>query len=256
MPPPSHRHAQVLLSTPTAVRTLAVLPVKRFDDAKQRLGDALGRGSRRALAQAMFIDVVAALRRARRIDAIAVVTADNVAEATARADRLLVLRDTAHAGQSAAAELGIRHAQAVGFDRVALVPGDTPLLDPDELDGLLERSAADGIAVTVVPDRHGTGTNALVLAPADVIPPTFGPRSRSRHEAAARVAGVSCRVEALPSLAGDIDTPEDLELLAAALERRRGQAPATRGALCQLDRSGPARPHGQARAVPGPPVGA
>nr|MDP8944206.1 2-phospho-L-lactate guanylyltransferase [Actinomycetota bacterium] len=205
------------------MQTLAVLPVKRFDDAKHRLGAALGRGSRRALAQAMFTDVIAALRRSRRIDVIAIVTADPAVEAAARSDRMLVLRDPAERGQSTAAARGVEHAVASGFDRVVLVASDTPLLEPAELDRLLDGSEAEA-AVTIVPDRHGTGTNALVLCPPRAIAPAFGPDSRARHEAAARAAQVPHRVAALESLGHDVDTPEDLDALAAVLDRRRGLA--------------------------------
>lgn len=220
------------------MRTLAVLPVKRFDDAKRRLEAALGRGSRRALAQAMFTDVVAALRRCREVDAIVVVTADTGAEAAARSDRVLALRDTGERGQSAAAALGVDYAVASGFDRVVMVASDTPLLEPSELDRLLDRAGAEAVAVTIVPDRHGTGTNALALCPPGAIAPAFGPDSCARHEAAARAAELSYRVAAEESLGHDVDTPEDLEALAAVLDRRRGLAPATRGALRQLDRMG------------------
>ena len=92
--------------------------------------------------------------------------------------------------------------------------------------------------LVIVPDRHGTGTNALVLSPPDAIEPSFGPGSFARHVAAAEAAGVPHRVEEVPGLALDVDTPDDLAELAAALETRRGQAPSTRGALRQLERAG------------------
>jgi 2-phospho-L-lactate guanylyltransferase len=215
------------------MRTLAILPVKSFGDAKRRLAPALGSGSRQALAQAMFSDVLASLRRVPGVDSVAVVTADPVAEEAARGERVRVLRDSAQAGQSAAALIGIREAVARGFERVLLVPGDTPLLDPGEVAELLARSDA----VSIVPDRHGTGTNALVLSPPDAIEPSFGPGSRDRHVAAAADAGLPHAVEEVPSLMLDVDTGDDLAALSAALERRRGQAPSTRGALRQLDRS-------------------
>lgn len=217
--------------------TIAILPVKSFGAAKQRLAPALGAGSRQALAQAMFSDVLASLRRVPGVDAVAVVTADPVAESAALGERVAVLRDTESAGQSAAAMIGIRYAQAHGFDRVLLVPGDTPLLDPGEVAGVLRRALDNGVAAVVVPDRHGEGTNALLLTPPDSIEPSFGPGSCARHVAAARAAGVPCAVEAVPTLALDIDTGQDLELLAATLDARRGHAPATRGALRQLMRS-------------------
>ena len=222
--------------------TIAILPVKSFGAAKQRLASALGAGSRQALAQAMFSDVLSSLRRVPGVDAVVVVTADPVAEAAALGERVEVLRDTQMAGQSAAAMIGFGYAQGHGFDRALLVPGDTPLVDPGEVAGLLRRALDNGTATVVVPDRHGEGTNALLLTPPDAIEPAFGPGSCARHVAAARAAGVSCAVETVPTLALDVDTGQDLELLAATLDARRGHAPATRGALSQLHRARASRP--------------
>jgi 2-phospho-L-lactate guanylyltransferase len=215
------------------MRTIAILPVKSFAAAKQRLAGLLGAGSRQALAQAMFSDVLTSLRQVSGLDGVLVVTRDREAEAIALGRRVPVLRDAEQEGQSQAALIGIRHALAAGYERVLLVPGDTPLLDPREVAGLLEQ----GSAVAIVPDRHGTGTNALLLSPPDAIAPSFGPGSFARHVEAARAAGVAAAVEQVPTLMLDVDTPDDLAELASALESRRGYAPSTRGALRQLDRS-------------------
>ena len=219
------------------MRTLAVLPVKGFDAAKQRLGGLLGAGSRQALAQAMFSDVLAALGRTRGLAGVAVVTADNTAQATARGRGTVVLTDESTTGQSDAALIGIRYALDERFDRVLLVPGDTPMLDAVELDELLDRSAEDGLEAVIVPDRHGEGTNALLLSPPGVLDPRFGPGSCRRHVRAAEEGGLKHRVESVPSLALDIDTPVDLAALADALEGRRGVAARTSGILRQLGRS-------------------
>jgi 2-phospho-L-lactate/phosphoenolpyruvate guanylyltransferase len=180
----------------------------------------------------MFADVLASLRRVPGLDAVVVVTADRVAESVAVGKRVRVLRDHDEAGQSAAASIGIRHALDGAFERVLLVPGDTPLLDRLEVAALLERAPA----VAIVPDRHLTGTNALLLSPPDAIEPSFGPGSLARHTAAARAAGLDYSVARVPTLMLDVDTPEDLAELAAALDGRHGRAPSTRGALSQLDR--------------------
>jgi 2-phospho-L-lactate guanylyltransferase len=221
-----------------AVRTQAIVPIKSFSSAKQRLADVLAAGSRRSLVQAMCSDVLAALRRCERVDQIVVVTADPIADSIARGDGVPVLHDDASAGQSAATEIGIAHAIAHGFERVLLVPGDTPLLDPAEVDDLLGRTERDGIEVAVVPDRHGTGTNALVLAPPDAMRPSFGEGSFERHTATAREAGRSFRAEHVKSLAADVDTPDDLSVVWAHVDERRVGSQRTRGALRQLDRSG------------------
>jgi 2-phospho-L-lactate guanylyltransferase len=212
--------------------TIAILPVKSFDAAKQRLAGALGARARGALARAMLSDVLASLRRVPGLEAVAVVTADRAAESAMLGEGVHVLRDTERAGQSPAALIGIRHALDRGFDRALLVPGDTPLIDPDEVAALLERAPA----VAIVPDRHLTGTNALLLSPPDALEPSFGPDSLARHAAAAKAAGVEYSVERLPTLELDVDTPDDLAELAAALDSRRSQAPETRGALRQIER--------------------
>ena len=220
------------------MRTLAVVPIKTLSSAKQRLSGALASGARQSLAQAMFSDVIASLRRSQRVEAIAVVTADVVATAVAHGERVTVLPDEAQDGQSAAALIGIGHALAAGFDRVVLVPGDTPLIDAVELDALLDRCQADRLGAAIVADRHGTGTNALVLSPPGAMGPSFGPGSFDRHLDLADAAGLEYRAEAVPSLAHDVDTPDDLTALSEALEGRRTIAPRTRGALRQLERSG------------------
>ena len=216
--------------------TIAVLPVKRFDDAKQRLGAELTPGTRRVLAEAMVADVLIALRRAERVDAVVVVTSEHAAEAIARGHGAETIPDPAEPGHNPAARKGVAYAAAHGARRVLLVPGDCPALSPAELDGLVSARPSPHPQVVIVPDRHGTGTNALLLTPPDVIGPSFGPGSRARHEEAAAAAGAECRVAETPSLVLDVDTVEDLDVLRAALDGAVGGAAHTRGLLARLDR--------------------
>ena len=220
------------------MNTLAIIPIKKLGTGKQRLSKVLAPGSRRSLAQAMFSDVLGALRRSIAVDQIAVVTDDIVVESIAVGERTVLLSDHRVAGQSDATGIGIRHALERGFERVLLVPGDTPLLDPVELDALLARHAHDRLELAIVADRHGSGTNALVIAPPDRFEPSFGPGSLERHVERARGAGITYRLESAPTLAHDIDTPDDLAALWETIEQQRRGAQRTRGALAQLERSG------------------
>ena len=216
----------------------AILPVKRFADAKRRLLDVIDARARAALVKAMLADVLAALIAAQRVERVIVVTGEGRAEKVAldHARRVKmpieVLREPRDSGHPEAATLGIVRAKALGAECVALVPGDCPLLGPAELDAALERMS-DG-RVSVVPDRHTTGTNALLMAPPDAIAPGFGPGSRDRHVERARRRGLEAAVEELESLALDLDTPDDLEVLAATLAGDRSRAPATAEALEEL----------------------
>jgi 2-phospho-L-lactate guanylyltransferase len=216
------------------VQTVAVLPVKSFGRAKQRLGVTLGEAERVVLARAMVGDVLGALGRVGGLDAVVVVTAEPDAVRAAEAAGAAVVHDPEEAGQSAAASRGIAAAVERGADRVLLVPGDCPALDPAEVERLLA-APHDPPHLTIVPDRHGSGTNALLIAPPQAIAPSFGPDSRARHAALAREAGVAITVTDVPSLGLDIDTPGDLAALRATLAARGNGAARTRAALDRLD---------------------
>jgi 2-phospho-L-lactate guanylyltransferase len=217
------------------VATAAILPVKRFEAAKQRLGEALGVKTRAALAAAMFGDVLAQLRQARSLEMIVVVSGEPAVRELAKDAGAILIDDAADKGQSHAALAGLARTAAMGYHRAMLVPGDCPLLDPAEIDRLA--GAALDLDVVIVPDRHGTGTNALVLDPAGTFEPQFGPGSRERHVEQAERKGLSCLVETVGSLELDIDTGDDLGALVAVLEGGRGRAPRTRGVLSQIGRS-------------------
>jgi 2-phospho-L-lactate/phosphoenolpyruvate guanylyltransferase len=212
------------------MRTVAILPVKRFPAAKQRLREGVEPTRREELVQAMFTDVLRALRHAD-LEAILVVTGSPVARRVALKEGAEVLADE-ETGHNAAASLGVAAARQRGAERALLVPGDCPALDPQELDALLHRTVQSPSAI-VVPDRHVTGTNALLLTPPDSLAPAFGPDSCQRHVRLAREAGLDVEVVQVPSLALDIDTPEDLALLSGADPER---ALLTRRVLTQSSR--------------------
>jgi 2-phospho-L-lactate guanylyltransferase len=237
------------------VTTAAILPVKRFARAKQRLGASVADPLRLNLARAMVGDVLCVLHECRSIDLTVVVTSESSVAAAAIYQGALVVEDSAEEGQSAAVRLGLERALGEGAERALCIPGDCPALDPAELDALLRAadpaatgSAGPGAArpgtagrgaagpeaireVVIVPDRHGTGTNGLLLAPPDAILPSFGPDSCARHRELARVAGVACRLERPLSLLLDIDTGADLEALRERLAGETVRAPRTRAVL-------------------------
>jgi 2-phospho-L-lactate/phosphoenolpyruvate guanylyltransferase len=213
------------------VRTAAILPIKSFAFAKQRLGASVEDPLRAELARAMVSDVLEALSRVRGLELTIVVTRESQAAATAAGLGALVVEDDAETGQSAAVELGVGRALAEGFERVLCVPGDCPALDPSEVEALLATAGGASPEVVIVPDRHGTGTNGLLLSPPRAIRASFGPDSCERHRALAAEAGVACRIERPSSLLLDVDTGEDLLKLRARLAGERSWAPRTREVL-------------------------
>jgi 2-phospho-L-lactate guanylyltransferase len=211
------------------MRTAAVLPVKSFGRAKQRLDAAVGQPDRSELAAAMLGDVLDALRAVGGLADMIVVTAEPRAVHAAHAAAAQIVDDPVEAGQSDAAARGVRAALARGAERALLVPGDCPALDPAEVGRLLDGFPDAGLVI--VPDRHGSGTNALLLAPPNAIDPSFGPGSFARHAALGAAAGVAVRVAPVPSLELDVDTPGDLAALRRTLSSLPDAAPRTRALL-------------------------
>jgi 2-phospho-L-lactate/phosphoenolpyruvate guanylyltransferase len=213
------------------LRTTAIVPVKGLPVANGRLDGILTPEERKQMAEALFLDLIVKLPRSRHIDDILIVTADESIARQARWFGHQVLVQEEDAGHSEAAAAGARAAMADGSGRVVMLPVDCPMLDIDELDAHVGRSPRTAL---IVPDHHGTGTNALVLTPPDVFLPAFGPDSCARHVSRARAAGISFALDVLESMAIDLDTPEDFTLLRDKLLLDPQPAPRTARVLWEL----------------------
>src|SRR5260370_10672110 len=100
---------------------------------------------------------------------------------------------------------------AVGITAAVSVAGALPLVCRESLTALLQGAHLQERGVTIVPDRHHVGTNALVCTPADAIRLRFGPNSFAAHLRTAQEHGLEARIFESSELALDIDEPEDLD---------------------------------------------
>jgi 2-phospho-L-lactate/phosphoenolpyruvate guanylyltransferase len=213
------------------LHTTAIVPVKGLTVANGRLNGLLSEEERTRLAEALFLDLIVKLPRSRCIDDVLVVTADASIARQAGWFGHKVLVQEADIGHSEAAAAGAQAALAGGAQRVAMLPVDCPMLETEELDAHLGRSARTAL---IVPDRHGTGTNALMLNPPDLFLPAFGEDSCARHVSRARATGQSFALERVESLEVDLDTPEDFTLLRDQLLLDPQPAPRSAKVLWQL----------------------
>jgi 2-phospho-L-lactate guanylyltransferase len=209
---------------PDLSRTWAVVPIRGLKTAKTRLGADLAPEARLALVTEMLRRTLVATRDASAIAGTIVVTLDPAAARMAKShgaiglvERVPGLNEAIHAGRSLATA---RRATAV-----LVLPADLPRVTAASVTELIDasREAADGAAelglrglVTLVPDHHGEGTNALLLSPPAVIEPAFGTASRMTHRAEALAAGATYQEIGGP-LAFDVDTRADLLLAGASL---------------------------------------
>jgi len=196
--------------------TAAIVPVKHLAHGKSRLAATLGRAGAEQLALAMLEDVVAALRGARGVDVVAVVTPDEAVAAAARRSGARVIRELERSesderarglapGESRLNESIDRAARELGAESTLVVLGDVAGALREDVERLLDQLAAlPAPAAVLAPARDG-GSAALARRPPDAIPSRFGRDSAEAHRAAARAAGVAWAECALPSLALDLD---------------------------------------------------
>lgn len=193
--------------------TWAVVPVKALADAKRRLAPVLSSDLRRHLVLTMLDDVLTALREVETIDRVLVVTPDPDIAALATAKDTIVLREERAVGLNPALTRGLAHAQHGGATSAIIVPADVPLATADEVRSVVAAAANGGGRVALVSSADGDGTNALALAPPEVLAPSFGPGSFARHLARAVARRLDTRVLHMPGLAVDIDEPRDIAKL-------------------------------------------
>jgi len=190
----------------------AIVPVKPLRHGKSRLAGILTQDERADLNQRMLTHTIDTLRGIQGIDQILVVSRDPAALALARDHGARTVQE------NGAKELNIALSRATNLARshitrgVLIVPADLPLLTPEDVHTMMDR-AKDPPVVVVAPDRHYQGTNALLICPVGLIEYDFGPGSFQRHCERAQQRGARLEICELPSLALDVDLPEDLEMV-------------------------------------------
>ncbi len=197
----------------------AIIPVGTLDGAKSRLGAVRDAEERLELARRLARRTIEAAVGSDRIVETLVVTPDDVVRDIALASGARPMLQRSDGLNQGLAEAR-NEAVAAEASAILVLPTDLPAVSTRAIDEVLGTLEGTLPAVTVVSDRHGRGTNALLLAPPDVIGFCFGGDSRGAHAAAARSAGARL-TELEGPLTLDLDTPEDL-LLAEGIERGLG----------------------------------
>jgi 2-phospho-L-lactate guanylyltransferase len=193
----------------------AVIVARVANGAKSRLAGTLDVDQRRDLALAMLTDVLGVCAQARHVlfGCVAVVD-DAAARRVAERAGAVVVEDPTPGDMNAAVRHGLETVRQHAAETAIVLPGDIPLLSVADLAALIAATEGARRAVVIGASRDGQGTNALLLRPADVITPVFGPPSVDRHVRAGLAAGAVTRVQAGLGLALDVDTPADLAALA------------------------------------------
>jgi 2-phospho-L-lactate/phosphoenolpyruvate guanylyltransferase len=205
-----------------------LIAAKQLQFAKTRLAPVLPPEERRALAEAMFRDVLGAALEANAADQVAVVTSDAGLLAMARAAGAFPIDEEFPRGLNVAVALGTSQLIARGARTICTVLSDIPLTTAEDIDAVFAAMPA-GRGAVLVPSRDFSGTNIICRSPADAVPTRFGRMSLVRHLDDCRTANVPARVLRLAGPALDLDVIADL-----AEFERAGSATRTQSHLARL----------------------
>jgi len=199
---------------------MILVPVKNLANAKQRLAPVLEQSARAELARAMLEDVLDALVESAADD-VSLVTSDPLTVDLASRYHVAVIPDRSNVSETAAIEMATDACRSRGIQTTTVIPGDVPLVEAADIRALYRAAAANGSVL--VPSADQRGTNAVLRRPAALFRLRFGSDSFMLHLAAAIATRTTCVVLSLPRIALDVDTPDDLQQLAAAPGDKRSQ---------------------------------
>ena len=187
----------------SASLTAVVIPIKAFEQAKDRLSSVLSAEQRILLARATALGVLESVRGASVF-----VVCDNPEVSQWATSHGATVVHQSQPGLNAAVQEGISAAHQ--FERVMIVHSDLPL--PSRLRELLGSGVASN-TVTIVPDRHRDGTNVLIIPSGVGFTCHYGAKSFEALTAEATKLGLPLQIVEDDELALDIDTPDDLNAL-------------------------------------------
>lgn len=190
----------------------AIVPVKPLRRGKSRLAGTLTEDERTELNRALLEHTLSTLSDLREVDGMLVVSRDPNALTIARNHGARTVQEDGQPHLNMALTRATIVAQVYATRGVLVLPADLPLISKDDILELIRRGTEPPVVV-IAPDRHGKGTNALLISPPGLIEYDFGENSFQRHCERAQQAGARLEIVDLPSLGLDLDMPEDIEII-------------------------------------------
>ena len=183
-----------------------IIPAKPFDQSKTRLSPVLSPRQRAGLSRQLLLRTI---RLARQVGEVVVISRGGTARQQAKQSGAWALVE-AGTGLNAAIRQASEWVAACGGQATLILPADLPLLTLSDLTKITTLGQ-QAPAVVIAPCHRTDGTNALLLHPPHLIDCSFGPNSFEQHRGAARTLGLEPVIYRSPTIAVDLDYPEDLE---------------------------------------------
>ena len=172
----------------------AIIPVKEFDGAKDRLSCLLSPRQRRILAEIMLTDMLEAVAGSRLLAGVIIITLDPHATKLGKKIGARIVTERARDGHSGSVNAGRRLLAGEGRLGMITMPGDIPATRAVEIDAVLSAHLA-APSFTISPAHDDLGSNAVVCSPPESVPLRFGDNSYFPHLDAAHRQGIAPSTE-------------------------------------------------------------
>ena len=191
------------------MKTLAIIPVKTFTQAKTRL--ALSKIQKECLCKIMLEEVLRTISKSKSIDNIAIVSKDEDAMKLGKQFGALEIYDNDQ-GVNTAISLADKYLSDKGYDCSVIFPQDIPIMEPSDIDNLLSFLKSSS-SVIIVPSLQFNGTNALVRCPANIMETQYDRGSYSYQLKAAKTVTQNVSIAFIRRIMLDIDDDSDLQYM-------------------------------------------
>lgn len=192
------------------MKTFAIVPVKRFENAKTRLSSMLDTEDRIRLSSLMLEDTLQILSVAPPLTQVIIVSADKRADEIATKHGAKFLPEEKEKGVNSAVALADGYCiEKEVADATIVIPHDLPLLDTIVISKACELAEKESTCIVICPSVRYDGTNMLLRKPPSVIGTFYETDSYNMHVRTAIKLGIPVKPLLSKSLMYDIDTPED-----------------------------------------------
>ena len=196
-----------------------IIPVKKFDDSKNRLSSFFTLEEKKELVKCMLFDVCDVLVRSSYINEIVIVTSENEISQYENYEQIIRLEENHNSGVNNAVEIGNKYFIKKGFDATIVIPGDIPLINNQVLEKVFEYTNENQVIIT--PSIREDGTNLLFRSPPDIMQTSYDNNSYSSHLEMINDNNLQYSVYLEDAIRLDLDEPRDIDIINSKLSDSR-----------------------------------
>jgi len=188
-----------------------IIPIKTFENSKNRLKSHLNDTLRIQLCELMAKDVLNVVSKSEEFDKIIIITKEKQTFSKYKNDKIIIIEEIEELGINQAIKFAYNQLNIGESDVVLILHADIPLISKDDINWMSDKLTSHERLAIIAPSLRKDGTNALLVKPANVINFQFGKNSYEKHlELLKNKQDLEVLIFKNENISLDIDTFEDL----------------------------------------------